>query len=69
MWSKGETPTLMVGNQTYTDTMEIILPVTQKRGICVSRYNYTTLGHEHKGRSTILFLCGILNDSQKQENI
>jgi hypothetical protein len=46
MWSKGNTPPLLVGMQTYTDTMEIDMAVPQKfSNQSTSRSSYTTLGH------------------------
>ena len=50
MWSKGNTPLLLVGVQTSTATMEINMVVPQKMGNqFISRPRYTTLGHIPKG--------------------
>ena len=46
MWSKGNTPPLLVEGQTYTSTVEINLVVSQKTGnSSTSRPSYATPGH------------------------
>ena len=54
MWSKGNTPPLLVGVQTCTDTLEINMAVSQKTGNqTTSKPSYTTLGHISKGCTII----------------
>jgi hypothetical protein len=49
IWSKGETPPLLVGMQTCTTTLEINLIFSQKIGSnSTSRPSYTTPGHRPK---------------------
>ena len=53
MWSKGNTPPLLVEVRTYTTTLEINLAVSQKTGnSSISRPSETTTGHVLKGCST-----------------
>ena len=54
LWSKGNTPPLLVGVQTCTTTLEINLAVSQKTGnSSTSRPSYTTPGHIPKRCPTI----------------
>jgi hypothetical protein len=53
MWSKENTPPLLVGVKTCTTTLEINLVVSQKtRNSSTSRLSYTTPGHIPKRCST-----------------
>ena len=55
MWSKGNTPPLLVRMQTYTTTLEISMLIPQKIGNQpTSGSSNTTLGHIPKGYSIIL---------------
>ena len=45
MWSKGNTPLLLVGMQTYTTTLEISMAVSQKIG------HQPTSGHSNTTRT------------------
>ena len=50
MWSKGNTPPLLVEVQICTVTMEISMAMSQKtENLYASRHSYTTLGHIPKG--------------------
>lgn len=61
IWSKGNTPPLLVGIQTFTTTMEISMVVPQKDGNqSTSRSSYTTLRHKPK-RCLILPQENLLN--------
>ena len=54
MYSKWDTPPLLVGVQTGTDIREINMAVSQKNGNkSITRPCYTTLGHVLKGCSII----------------
>ena len=45
MWSKGNTPALLVGMQTCTATLKISMAVSQKLGILLAQDLGTLLGH------------------------
>ena len=50
MWSKGNTPPLMLEVQTSTATVEISTVISQKiRNQSTSRFSNTTFGHIPKG--------------------
>ena len=61
LWSKGNTPPLLVGVQAGTATLEISMAVSQKIGSQFpSRHSNTTLGHIPK-RWTIIPQGHLLN--------
>ena len=76
MWSKGNTPLLLVGMQTCTTTLEISMAVSQKIGNQpTTRPSNTTLGHIPKECSIILqghlfsyVYRSIIYNSQNVEN-
>ena len=66
MQSKGNTPPLLVGMQTCTDTSEISVAVSQKIGnLSTSRLSNTTLGHIPK-RCKFISLGHLLNCVQSR---
>jgi hypothetical protein len=60
MWSKGNTPPMLVGLQTYTTTLEIGLEVSQKiENSSISGLNYATPGHILKDTCSTMFIVAL----------